>query len=152
MENPFWLSDEDYSSIYTKVPRLNIDVIIHYEDEGIVMVKRAIEPWILHWHLPGGTVYKGELIEDATIRIAKAETGLDVEFIRSIDYMEFIKEERGDLEMHSISIVIEARYKNGELTKDKNAEDIKVIHSLSEISPVIDQHTNLLKKHFKNLG
>jgi len=150
LENKHWLSDQDYNLIYSKVPRLNLDIVIH-KDNGIVMVKRSIEPWINHWHLPGGTLYKGEVVHDATIRIAKAETGLDVEFVRSVDYMEFIGEERGDLNMHTVTIVIETNYKSGELLKDKNADEIKVINSLKEVSPIIEQFIVCLTKHYKNL-
>jgi hypothetical protein len=45
METPFRLSNEDFAYIYTKVPRLNVDLIIR-ADEGIVLIKRSIEPYV----------------------------------------------------------------------------------------------------------
>ncbi len=55
------LSDEEFYSIYSKVPRLALDVVIR-SDEGILLSLRAIEPHKGLWHLPGGTVYRGETI------------------------------------------------------------------------------------------
>ena len=88
MQSPFRLSNEDFAYIYSKVPRFNVDLIIRTEDGGVVLVKRSIEPHIGSWHLPGGTLYKGETISDAAVRVAKAETGFDTEVIEQLGCME----------------------------------------------------------------
>ena len=79
MELPLRLSNEDFAYIYSKVPRFNVDLVLHAQDGGVVLIQRSIEPHIGSWHVPGGTLYKDETIQAAAIRIAKSETGLDVE-------------------------------------------------------------------------
>ena len=145
MENTFWLSNEEFNYIYGTVQRLAVDVVIR-KDNGIILVKRAIEPYLNYWHLPGGTIYKGETVKDAAIRIAKNETGLDVNFVGSLGYMEFLKEDRDRVHTHTISIAVEVIAKEGAFMLDKNASDIKVISELS-ISPLVTEHLDFLQKH-----
>lgn len=146
METPFRLSDEDFAYIYTKVPRLNVDLVIRI-DGGVVLVKRGIEPHIGAWHVPGGTVYKNEKLEDAAVRVAKHETGLDVQVVKHLGFMEFPNEKRGDLNVHTISIVIEVSKVGGELKHDTHAKEIKVFHELPDGGEGIDEHFNFLKSN-----
>ena len=60
-------------------PFLTVDAIIETEG-GIVLIKRKNPP--SGWAIPGGFVDYGETIEDAVIREAKEETGLDINIIR----------------------------------------------------------------------
>ena len=60
-------------------PFLAVDAIIETEG-GIVLIKRKNPP--PGWAIPGGFVDYGETIEDAVIREAKEETGLDINIIR----------------------------------------------------------------------
>ena len=58
-----------------KNPVPTVDIIIQIEG-GIVLIERKNPPH--GWALPGGFVDYGESYEDAAIREAKEETGLDV--------------------------------------------------------------------------
>lgn len=58
-----------------KNPLPTVDIIIEIEGK-IVLIKRKNPPF--GWALPGGFVDYGESFEDAAIREAKEETGLDV--------------------------------------------------------------------------
>lgn len=57
---------------------LTADPIIITDDEKVVLVKRNFDPYKDHWALPGGIVEYGETVEDAVVREAKEETGLDI--------------------------------------------------------------------------
>jgi 8-oxo-dGTP diphosphatase len=48
------------------------------EQEGIVLVRRAIEPGYGKWVFPGGYVDRGEEITLAAIREAREESGLEI--------------------------------------------------------------------------
>jgi len=71
------ISSQDFHYIYSRVPRLCVEVIIKTKN-GIVLTKRAIEPVKGQWHTPGGTVYKGEGLEQAVKRVAEEELGVKV--------------------------------------------------------------------------
>lgn len=145
MQSTFRLSNEDFAYIYSKVPRFNVDLIIRNEEGGVVLVKRSIEPHIGSWHLPGGTLYKGETIYEASVRVAKAETGFDTKVVRQLGFMEFPEEKRGDLLVHTVTVVLELHITGGELRKDENAKEIGIFSSLP--NPGILEHFNFLKEH-----
>lgn len=71
------LALEEFRDIYSKVPRLTVEVVIK-SDKGVLLSLRGIEPRKGLWHLPGGTVFFGEPLTDAVRRVAKRELGVDV--------------------------------------------------------------------------
>jgi len=124
-----YLTDEEFVDIYSKAPRLCVDLVIK-NNEGILLGLRSRAPFEDMWNLPGGTVYKDEKIEEAGIRIAKNETGLDVNIGKCIGYIESLKEKRFDVEMHTISIILEVFPKEGELHCDENTKELKYFQEL----------------------
>lgn len=61
-----------------KTPLLAVDAVVFYQG-GIVLIKRDNPPYEGCYALPGGFVEVDERVEDAAIREAKEETGLDIE-------------------------------------------------------------------------
>ena len=59
-------------------------VALVVDGNGLVMVKRGVEPQYGKWAFPSGYVDRGEVVEAAAIREVKEETGLDVELERLI--------------------------------------------------------------------
>ena len=49
------------------------------DDQAVVLVRRAIEPGYGKWVFPGGYLDRGEVVEQAAIREAREEVGLDVQ-------------------------------------------------------------------------
>lgn len=84
-------------------PVPTVDAIIEIGDR-IVLIERKNPPY--GWALPGGFVDYGECLEDAVVREAKEETGLDVELIRQ---MHTYSDPRRDARQHTLSTVYVAR-------------------------------------------
>jgi ADP-ribose pyrophosphatase YjhB (NUDIX family) len=55
------------------------DLIIEIEGKGFLLVKRTIEPYKNQWALPGLRMYKDEGIDDALVRIATQEVGIEID-------------------------------------------------------------------------
>ncbi|OQX70986.1 hypothetical protein B6D52_02990, partial [Candidatus Parcubacteria bacterium 4484_255] len=74
---------KEYKKIYSTVPRLCVEVILS-TDKGIALTKRDIPPAIGKWHIPGGTVLKGENLKGAVRRVAREEIEENVEIKKMI--------------------------------------------------------------------
>ncbi|MFA5086002.1 MAG: NUDIX domain-containing protein [Candidatus Paceibacterota bacterium] len=123
------LSEKDFFDIYSKVPRLCVDLIIKSK-EGILLTKRAIDPRKGFWHLPGGTVFKKEKISNAILRIAKDETGLIVMPKKFLGYIEFLNEIRSNVQFHSVSVAIEVKPTSNNFQPDENSSELKYFKKL----------------------
>lgn len=86
-----------------KNPYPTVDIIIEIQG-GIILIKRKNPPY--GWALPGGFVDYGEALEDAAIREAKEETGLDITLI--LQFHTYSDPHR-DSRFHTISTVYIAK-------------------------------------------
>lgn len=88
MKKDYSLSAQEFKSIYSKVPRLTVELVLT-SDSGILLTKRAIEPCKGQWHLPGSTVVFAESLLDAARRTAKRELGIEIIQTKNIGYIEY---------------------------------------------------------------
>ncbi len=86
---PGWLPEEEFHAIYSRVPRLCVEVVIVTAERGVLLSLRDIPPNIGAWHIPGGTVLFGEPLEAAVRRVARHELGLDVAVGELLGYIEY---------------------------------------------------------------
>jgi len=101
-----------------KSPLLATDIIIEYDNGEVVLIERGNEPFKGQFAIPGGMVEIGETVENAAVREAKEETGLDIEIIKLLGvYSDPARDPRG----HCVSIVFHARPIGGELKADSDA-------------------------------
>jgi len=109
-------------------PVVAVDIII-LNNEKVVLVKRLNEPYKGYWALPGGFVEYGETVEQAAIREAKEETGLNVEILALVGvYSDPKRDPRG----HVISIAFLATTVGGELRAATDAKEVKAF-SINEL-------------------
>ena len=71
--------------VYYIDPKVAVGTIITDARGRIVLVKRAIEPGYGKWVFPGGFIDRGETVEDAALREAREECGLDVRLERLVN-------------------------------------------------------------------
>lgn len=134
---------EEYKYIYNRVPRLCIDLVIR-SGKGVVLILRDINPGKGLWHLPGGTVLKGETISEAITRIAIEETGLTISPSEFKGIMEFSNKENPFF--HTVSLVYSSEMSGGVLSSDQYGKAIQTFDTLPE--PMIQEHREFLLNHF----
>jgi len=86
---PGWLEKSEYDSIYARVPRLCVEVVISTPERGVLLMRRDIPPNIGAWHIPGGTVLFAEPIAEAVQRVARDELGLGVDVGEMLGFIEY---------------------------------------------------------------
>ena len=106
-----------------ETPNLMVDVVIP-SGRGIVLIRRAGEPFEGQWALPGGFVEVGETVEAAAAREAAEETGLAVELARLVGvYSDPDRDPRG----HNVSVAFLARVVGGDLVAATDAAEVAVL-------------------------
>jgi ADP-ribose pyrophosphatase YjhB (NUDIX family) len=83
------LPQAEFEQIFSRVPRLTVEVVIAVEGRGVLLAMRDAGPCQGLWHLPGGTVRFGEPAVDAVRRVAQDELGLAVTAGELLGYIEY---------------------------------------------------------------
>jgi 8-oxo-dGTP diphosphatase len=86
---PGWLPKAEFDAIFSRVPRLSVEVVIYRPERGVLLMLRDIPPNVGAWHIPGGTVLFGERLTDAVTRVARDELGLEVTVGGLLGYIEY---------------------------------------------------------------
>ncbi len=101
-----------------ETPNLMVDVVIPSEG-GVVLIRRASDPFEGQWALPGGFVEVGETVEEAA-----EETGLAVELAHLVGvYSDPGRDPRG----HNVSVAFLARVVGGDLIAATDAAEVAVL-------------------------
>ena len=104
-----------------KTPLLAADAVILFQD-GIVLIRRNNPPYQGCYALPGGFVEIGETVEEAAIREAREETGLDINLLGLVGvYSDPARDPRG----HVGSVAFLARA-SGRLQSGSDARSAQV--------------------------
>jgi 8-oxo-dGTP diphosphatase len=122
-----------------------VDLIIRSSDEkhgeGIVLIRRRNPP--PGWALPGGFVDYGESLEEAAVREAREETGLDVTGLRQFHAY---SDPQRDPRHHSISVVFLAQSVGIPQAGDDAREcEVFPLESLPE--PLAFDHRRILEEY-----
>ncbi|MGD8329408.1 MAG: NUDIX hydrolase [Acidobacteriota bacterium] len=123
-------------------PALTVDVIIEMKAGGIVLVERRNRPH--GWALPGGFVEYGETVEQAAVREAREETGLDVELVRQLHvYSDPARDPRS----HTVSVVFLGRA-GGTPRGGSDAATARVCARDELPAPIVFDHAVILDDYF----
>jgi ADP-ribose pyrophosphatase YjhB (NUDIX family) len=123
-------------------PLPTVDIIIELDDQSILLINRKNYPF--GWAIPGGFVDCGESLEDAAIREAKEETGLDVILIRQ--FYTYSRPDR-DPRHHSISTVYVAKA-SGKPRAADDAAEVGIFTRDTLPSPIAFDHREILSDYF----
>jgi ADP-ribose pyrophosphatase YjhB (NUDIX family) len=145
MEKKF-LPRKEFDSIFSKVPRLCVDLIIT-EGKKVLLTKRSISPYKGLWHLPGGGVLHEETIKEALFRIAKSELGIKIVPGRLLGYMEFLREEK---DKHSVSLTFNCKVEKGEIPQPlQQANECKFFEKLPK--KMVRQQEEFIKDNWNEI-
>jgi len=134
---PQKLPYKTFRTIYSKVPRLCVDLVILNKQNEVLLTFRKIPPKGL-WHLPGGTILFGETPEETAQRVAKEELGQKIVIKKLLGIINYdpASYKRITGIGHPVSIAYLASLTSNTITLDKQATKFKF-------------HTKLPQKIFK---
>jgi 8-oxo-dGTP diphosphatase len=127
-------------------PVPTVDIIISICENGknrVVLIKRKNPPF--GWALPGGFVDYGESLENAAVREAKEETGLDVRLVRQFHVY---SDPSRDPRQHTISLVFIAESEGVPVGMDDAAE-AELFDPDNLPSPMAFDHGDILNDYAK---
>ncbi len=132
-------------------PIPTVDIIINVKTknkQGIVLVERKNPPY--GWAIPGGFVEYNESLEQAAIREAKEETGLD---IKDLKQFHTYSEPGRDPRFHTITTVFIAKAdKNPKASSDAKKVVVATKEEiLADKYPLVFDHKKILKDYFESL-
>jgi 8-oxo-dGTP diphosphatase len=124
---------------------LAADIIIEYDDNSIVLIKRANEPFKDMWALPGGIMDDGETIEQAAVREAKEETGLDVQLTHLVGvYSKPGRDPRG----RTVTVNYAAKVTGGILKANDDAKEVLRTKDYAKMKLAFD-HNEMIEDFIK---
>lgn len=132
---------DEFLNIYSKVPRLCVDLIITTE-QGIVFSKRDISPGKGLWHLPGGTVFFGSTLQENAERIAHDETGLSITIEKLLGVIEYSNENSIG---QSIALTYQVKPVAGTLKGSYQAREIAFFKEIPE--PFLPEAKEFILQH-----
>ncbi len=147
MELITWLTNR---FLRQKYPFPVVDMIIKYYSkgkfQGIVLVERKNFP--NGWAIPGGFVEYGESCENAAIREAKEETGLDIEIIKQLGTY---SDPKRDPRIHTISTVFLCKAR-GKINSGSDAKKAKVFPlKEAEKMKLCFDHNRIIRENLKEI-
>ena len=132
-------------------PRLTVDIVIELRDHPrapIVLIERRNPPH--GWALPGGFVDKGETLEQAAVREAREETGLEVKLVALLGcYSDPKRDARG----HTVSAVFVGEA-GGEPQAADDAVGVRLCYADDPLEDLVFDHARIVAdyRHYRATG
>ena len=125
-----FLPEETFSTCLNNMPQPCVDLVVEY-DGGILLTRRQNEPANGEWFWPGSRLYKGERLDEAAVRIAREELGLDpvtVERLGVSEHFWEVSSVGGVDSRHTIPVVYRVRPDGDQsVTLDEQHDEYRVV-------------------------
>jgi 8-oxo-dGTP diphosphatase len=109
---------------YPHAPLIGVGALI-LDGDRIVLARRGKEPSCGEWSIPGGLVHLGETLQEAVVREAMEETGLQVEPQHLIELLERIfPDENGRIQYHYVLADFSCKVVGGKLEAGSDASEV----------------------------
>ena len=95
--------------------------VLALSEGGVLLVKRAIEPFKGYWDIPGGFLEAGEHPVDGAVREMREETGLE---IRPVEILGLYMDVYGPEQLPTLNICYLAEVSGGEARASSDASDL----------------------------
>lgn len=140
------LPEEEFNSIYRRVPRLTVEVLLELP-AGLVLVRRDIEPCKGQWHVPGGTVRFGESLVAAVRRVAAAELGVEVTPGALVGHIEYPKMHADGYPGWPVGMAFTATLVGGDLSGSDMGAEIACFRTVPD--DIIHEQGEFLRDWFR---
>ncbi len=108
---------------YPTRPYLAVSAAI-VRDGQVLVVRRARNPALNLYTLPGGAVETGETLAQAVAREVREETSLEIEPVALAGHREVIvRDAQGRIERHFVILCFAARWRSGEPVLNEELDD-----------------------------
>jgi 8-oxo-dGTP diphosphatase len=124
-------------------PSPTADVIIELDDRRIVLIERRFPP--PGWAIPGGFIDVGETAEEAAVREAREETGLDVTLL---ELLGVYSDPARDPRRHTLTVVYIGRAQ-GEPHAGDDAAAARAFSEAELPTPIAFDHGAVLAAYFE---
>ena len=115
--------------LYPERPLIGVGVLIR-DGDRYLLVRRAAEPDAGLWSIPGGLVELGERVEEAAVREALEETGLEVEIRDLLGVVDKIeRDDAGRIRFHFVIVDYLAEVKGGSLKASSDALEARWVRA-----------------------
>jgi ADP-ribose pyrophosphatase YjhB (NUDIX family) len=125
------LSEREFDAIYSRVPRLTVEVIIRTVN-GMVMTRIPRGVAQGQWNVPGGTVRMEEPLTEAVRRVARGELGVEVTVGPLLGYIEYPHLHESGYPGWPVGLAFEATIASGELSVSDYGEEVQCFRTLPD--------------------
>lgn len=139
---------ELFEKMLEYMPIATFDLVLEYEESGVIVVKRKIAPYKDVWALPGLRMLKGESIDSCLKRIAAQELGLKITLKRKTLLGQYVGKFRTEKARQDISTCYVVKVPKGQKISLNNDHfyEYKIVHSVPK--PIGGMYQYYLNEYF----